>query len=146
MTQNRETWDRYYMNLAHQVKTRATCDRKHVGAVVVSKNNRVAGTGYNGSPSGMPHCNEVGCMMDDGKHCVRVVHAEVNAVMEALRRGEVYGGTLYATVFPCIRCLNVCIQAGVGRIVYEEAYRDTTQAELARAAGIVLVQLAPGQS
>jgi dCMP deaminase len=138
MSEKRQTWDEYYMTMAHAIKSRATCPRKAVGVVVVSAKNRVAGTGFNGAPSGMPHCTDVGCMMDEANHCQRVIHAEVNALLEAQRRGEIEGSTLYTTVFPCIRCLNVAIQCGIGRIVYEELYRDTTQLELAQQAGIVV--------
>lgn len=144
MTKERKSWDAYYMELAHTVKSRATCPRKDVGAVVVSSKNRVSGTGFNGAPSGMPHCSDVGCMMDEANHCQRVIHAEVNALMEALQRGEVHGSTLYTTVFPCIRCLNVAIQAGVRRIVYEEIYRNEEQVELARKAGMELEALGGG--
>lgn len=138
----RESWDSYFMKLANEVKSRATCPRKAVGAVVVTPSNKIAGTGYNGSPRGQAHCTDegVGCLMDDGNHCVRVIHAEVNAVMEALRRGEVEGSTMYVTVFPCVRCLGVMIQAGVRRVVYGELYRSAQQVELAERAGIEIVK------
>jgi dCMP deaminase len=141
MSEKRQSWDEYYMALAHNIKTRATCPRKAVGVVVVSGQNRVAGTGFNGAPSRMPHCTDVGCMMDEANHCQRVIHAEVNALLEASKRGETSGSTLYTTVFPCIRCLNVAIQCGIERIVYDEIYRDTNQLDLARQAGILVERI-----
>ena len=143
MSNTRESWDSYFMRLASDVATRATCPRKSVGAVIVSPNKKISGTGYNGSPTGQPHCTDVGCLMDGGNHCVRVIHAEVNAVLEAQRRGEVEGSTMYVTVFPCVRCLNVMIQAGVRRIVYGELYRSEEQIRVAETAGIEVVQHQP---
>src|SRR5262249_5404100 len=72
----RASWDEYFMNIAREVATRSTCDRKHVGAVLV-RDKSILATGYNGSIRGLPHCDEVGCLMEDG-HCVRTVHAEAN--------------------------------------------------------------------
>lgn len=135
----RKDWDTYFMDMAHAVKGQATCPRKEVGAVVVTRDKRIAGTGFNGAPSGMPHCHDEGCLMDDANHCTRVIHAEVNALMEALKRNEAHGSTVYVTVYPCARCLNLMIQCGVKKVVYHEVYRNTVQEELAKAASIELV-------
>lgn len=135
----RKEWERYFMDLAHVVKSQATCPRKEVGAVVVTKDKRVAGTGFNGSPSGLPHCHDEDCLMDEANHCTRVIHAEINAIMEALKRNEAHGSTVYVTVYPCVRCLNVMIQAGVKKVVYYELYRGTVQEEIAKSSGIELV-------
>ena len=81
----RASWDEYFMNIAREVGTRATCDRKHVGAVIV-RDRIILSTGYNGSIRGLPHCNDVGHMMEDG-HCVATLHAEANAIIQAARNG-----------------------------------------------------------
>ena len=78
-------WHQYFMNIAAQVATRATCQRKHVGAVIV-RDRTILSTGYNGSIRGLPHCDDVGCVMEDG-HCVSTVHAEANAILQAARNG-----------------------------------------------------------
>ena len=80
MPRERVSWENYFMNIAHEVSTRSTCNRKHVGAVVV-RNKTILSTGYNGSIKGLPHCDEVGCEMVDG-HCIRTTHAEANAILK----------------------------------------------------------------
>jgi len=117
------------MDIATQVATRATCDRKHVGAVITI-NKRIIATGYNGSISGLGHCDDIGHDMHD-THCVRTVHAEANAVADAARRGAaLMSGTAYVTALPCWLCFKLLAQAGINRIVYKEAYR--AEDELAR--------------
>lgn len=136
----RHTWDRYFMNIAREAATRATCPRKHVGAVIVRDKNIIA-TGYNGSVHRLPHCDEVGCMMEDN-HCVRTVHAEVNAIAQAARNGVgVAGATLYVTASPCWPCWKVVVNAGIVKIVFEEFYRDKRIFEAAAFLGIDLRQL-----
>ena len=81
----RADWNQYFMGIAHQAATRATCPRKHVGAVIV-RDRTVLSTGYNGSVRGLPHCEDVGCVMEDG-HCVTTVHAEANAILQAAKNG-----------------------------------------------------------
>ena len=116
------SWDRYFLDLAAQVSTRATCPRKHVGVVIVRDRNLVV-SGYNGSISGTPRCADVGCLVEND-HCVRVVHAEMNAIAQAAKNGaRVAGATLYSTVFPCWPCFKVIANAGIVRIVYGETYR-----------------------
>lgn len=122
MPTTRPTWDEYFMGLARLAATRATCDRLHVGAVLV-RDRRVIATGYNGSLPGLPHCDDVGHDLVDG-HCVRTSHAEANAVQQAARHGvSVDGATLYVTAFPCWPCARMVFGAGVRRIVYADAYR-----------------------
>src|SRR5262249_4344420 len=82
---DRVDWHTYFMNIAHQVATRATCPRKHVGAVI-ARDRTILSTGYNGSVRGLPHCEDVGCVMEDG-HCVWTVHAEANAIIQAAKNG-----------------------------------------------------------
>src|SRR5579885_1345821 len=90
----RVDWHRYFMNIASEVATRSTCDRKHVGAVIV-RDKTILSTGYNGSVRGLPHCDDVGHMMEDG-HCVATIHAEANAVIQAARNGvRLEGAEIY---------------------------------------------------
>ncbi len=136
----RLSWDEYFMSLARQVATRATCDRKHVGAVIVRDKN-ILSTGYNGSLPGLAHCDEVGHLMEDG-HCVRTLHAEANALMQAAKHGtRVEGATIYITASPCFHCFKLIASAGIGRICYAEFYRDDRIFEYARDMGIELVHM-----
>src|SRR5579872_4206736 len=122
MTQ-RTSWDQYFMDIARQVASRATCDRKHVGALLV-RDRIILSTGYNGSIRGLAHCDEVGHMMENG-HCVATVHAEANAIIQAAKNGvAIDGSTIYTTASPCWPCFKLIANAGIGRIVYGEFYRD----------------------
>ncbi|HVN31511.1 MAG TPA: cytidine/deoxycytidylate deaminase family protein [Thermoanaerobaculaceae bacterium] len=136
----RVSWDRYFMNLAVQAAARSTCPRKSVGAVVV-RDKAVLATGYNGSIRGLPHCSEVGCLMDND-HCVRTVHAEANAILQAARHGvRIDQASIYVTSSPCWDCFKLIANAGIIRVLYGEFYRDDRIAEYAREAGIELVRL-----
>ena len=115
----RKDWDKYFMDIAYKVKERSTCPRLHVGAVIV-KNKRIKGTGYNGSPSGMVHCEDEGCYLLDG-HCKRTIHAEVNCLLETSPE-EREGATLYVTHQPCQDCQKLIITSGIKRVVYVEGY------------------------
>ena len=102
------------MSIAQVVATRSTCPRKYVGAVLV-RNRTILSTGYNGSIRGMPHCTDVGHMMENG-HCVATIHAEVNAILQAARNGVVIdGGTLYVTASPCWNCFKASANSGMNR-------------------------------
>ena len=115
----RDSWDRYFMDMAFAASKRSTCNRLHVGAVIV-KNNRVKATGYNGSPAGLPHCIDDECYMHNG-HCVRCIHAEVNALLEC-SPDDKYGATIYVTDEPCSECQKLIITSGINRVVYARAY------------------------
>jgi len=118
----RKSWHDYFMDIAKLVATRSTCDRKHVGAVVV-RDRVVLTTGYNGSIAGAPHCNDEGHLMIDG-HCVRTIHAEMNAITQAAKNGiTIMGADLYVTARPCWNCFKVIANAGIEKIYYEEEYR-----------------------
>lgn len=135
-------WHRYFMNIAHQVATRSTCTRKHVGAVVV-RDKTILSTGYNGSIRGLPHCDDGGCMMEDG-HCVATVHAEANAILQAAKNGvRIEDSEIYTTASPCWGCFKLIANTGIRRIYYGEFYRDERSLEIAASAGIELVSLAP---
>jgi dCMP deaminase len=137
---SRVSWDRYFMNLAVQAATRSTCPRKSVGAVIV-RDKAILATGYNGSIRGLPHCTEVGCLVENG-HCVRTVHAEANAILQAARHGvRIESADIYVTASPCWDCFKLSVNAGVARILYGEFYRDERLQEFALAAGVVLVDL-----
>ena len=114
--QPRASWDDYFMSIAQVVATRSTCPRKYVGSVLV-RNRTILSTGYNGSIRGMPHCSDVGHMMEDG-HCVATIHAEANAIIQAARNGVMIdGATIYVTASPCWNCFKQLANAGIVRIV-----------------------------
>ncbi len=139
----RPTLDEYFMEIASVVAKRSTCLRQHVGAVIV-KDKRILATGYNGAPSGLPHCYDVGCLRDEmsvpsgeRQELCRGVHAEQNAIIQAAKFGiSVDGGTLYSTHCPCITCAKIIINAGIKRVVYGKEYADKRGLELLREAGI----------
>jgi dCMP deaminase len=135
----RAGWDEYFMSIARQVASRSTCDRKAVGAVLV-RDRAILSTGYNGSIRGLPHCDDVGHMME-GDHCVATIHAEANAIIQAARNGVRVGdATLYVTASPCWNCFKILANAGVRRIVYDEFYGDDRIVETSQQLGIELVQ------
>ena len=137
----RVSWDEYFMDIAAVIATRATCARKHVGAVIV-RDHTILSTGYNGSIRGTPHCDEAGHLMEDG-HCVRTIHAEINAVIQAARNGvRIDQGDIYVTASPCWNCFKAIANAGIRRVVFGEFYRDERIFDAARQLGIELVQLA----
>jgi dCMP deaminase len=128
------------MNIAHEAKKRSTCDRKNVGAVIV-RDRMILSTGYNGSIRGMPHCDEVGHLLEGG-HCVATIHAEANAILQAARNGvRIDGATLYTTASPCWNCFKLVANAGIVRLVYDEFYRDDRIFAVARRLGIALVSI-----
>ena len=136
----RVSWDEYFMNIAREVATRATCDRKHVGSVII-RNRTILSTGYNGSARGLPHCDDVGHMMEDG-HCVRTVHAEANAIVQAAKNGtNIEGAGIYVTASPCWNCFKLIANAGLTRIVFGEFYRDQRIYDLAMTLGIEHVDM-----
>jgi len=136
----RASWDEYFMSIARQVATRATCDRKHVGAVIV-RDRTILSTGYNGSIRGLAHCDDAGHMIEDG-HCVRTVHAEANAICQAAKNGvAIDGADIYTTASPCWSCFRLIANAGIRRICFGEFYRDPRAIELAPELGIALVDL-----
>src|SRR5688572_8118042 len=136
----RVSWDEYFMNIAREVSSRSTCPRKHVGSVIV-RDKTILSTGYNGSVRGLPHCEDSGCMIEDG-HCVRTNHAESNAIIQAAKHGSrIEEATIYVTASPCWGCFKMVANAGLRRIVYGEFYRDQRIFELSRQLGIELVHL-----
>src|SRR6476659_6704653 len=144
MAEARVDWHTYFMDIAAQVSSRSTCDRKHGGAVRV-RDRTILSTGYNGSIRGLPHCSEVGHMMENG-HCVATVHAEANAIVQAAKNGVgIEGATIYITASPCWPCFKLIANAGCKRIVYGEFYRDNRIFEYAAKLGIELVGPGPAK-
>lgn len=140
MSSDRSSWDNYFMRIATEVATRSTCDRKHVGAVIV-REKMILSTGYNGSIRGLAHCDEVGHEMENG-HCVRTVHAEANAIVQAARNGvAIDGADIYVTASPCYNCFKLIANAGISRVFYGEFYRDDRIRTHAKEAGIELIHL-----
>ena len=129
---HRKSWDEYFMEIAEIVKTRSTCLRRQVGAVIV-KDNRIITTGYNGAPSGLKHCTEIGgCerarlnIPSGQRHeLCRALHAEQNAIIQAAKLGiSIDGATLYCTHQPCVLCAKIIVNSGIRRVVYGEGYPD----------------------
>ncbi|MGC8783765.1 MAG: deoxycytidylate deaminase [Armatimonadota bacterium] len=143
MADTRPSWDEYFMRIAKEVATRATCPRRSVGAVIVL-DRRILTTGYNGAPHGLAHCTEVGCKIVDG-HCQRALHAEQNAILQAALNGvSTRGATVYVTCQPCNACAKMIINAGIERVVFEGDYPDPFAMELFEEAGLELVRLRDG--
>ena len=143
MTEQRPSWDEYFMQITQQVARRSTCLRRHVGAVIV-KDKRILSTGYNGAPSGFAHCSETGCMREnlhipsgERQEICRGLHAEQNAIIQAALHGvSVAGADLFCTHQPCITCAKMIINAGISRIVIRDSYGDALAADMLREAGI----------
>jgi dCMP deaminase len=136
----RVDWNQYFMNIAREVASRSTCPRKHVGAVVV-RDRRILSTGYNGSLRGLAHCDDVGCLMEDG-HCIATVHAEANAILQAAMNGvRIEGGEIYTTASPCWNCFKLIANAGLRAVYFGEFYREKRILEYSERIGIDLVGL-----
>ena len=131
----RPDWDEYFLKLAMLASERSTCPRMHCGCVLANNKN-VISTGYNGSIPGDEHCEDAGCMVVDN-HCVRTVHAEMNALVQAAKRGHaVEGATAYVTNMPCTTCAKALITAGIKRVVVFSDYHDTLATDFFAKAGV----------
>jgi dCMP deaminase len=137
----RPNWDEYFLKLAMLASERATCPRMHCGCVLVKDKNVIA-TGYNGSIPGDEHCEDAGCIIVEN-HCVRTVHAEMNALIQAARRGHgVEGASAYVTNMPCTTCAKSLITAGVQRVVIFSDYHDTMAEKFFSKAGVAIDRIA----
>ena len=140
------------MSIAGQVSTRSTCLRRSVGCIIVVE-KRIVSSGYNGAPSGLPHCEEVGCLREsrgvapgERHELCRGLHAEQNAIIQAALHGTaVRGGTLYCTHKPCVLCTKMLINAGIVRVYYREGYEDELADEMAREAGMLVERISGGE-
>jgi len=138
----RLTADEYFMKVAVVVASRATCPRRQVGAVVVRDGN-ILSTGYNGAVRGATHCIESGCLLEH-EHCVRAVHAEANALIQAARHGVCTDrADMYSTTQPCRQCAKLIVNAGITKVVYGSYYGEEQGLELLRSAGVKVVYLRP---
>lgn len=137
----RITWDQFFMAQSHLLALRSTCTRLAVGATIV-RDRRIMAGGYNGSISGGEHCIDHGCYVVDN-HCVRTVHAEMNALLQCAKYGITVGGAdLYVTHFPCLPCTKSIIQAGISRLYYAQDYKNNSYAiELLNKAGVEIIHV-----
>lgn len=150
---NRPTWDEYFMEIARLVASRSTCLRRQVGAVMVKDKNILA-TGYNGTPTGIRHCAEVGCLRQqlnvpsgERHELCRGLHAEQNAIIQAAKHGtSIEGATLYCNTMPCIICSKMVINAGIKRVVYLSGYPDQLAEEMIRESGVLVEKYEEPQS
>jgi len=139
----RPSWEEYFMDITHLVSKRSTCLRRQVGAVVV-KDKKILATGYNGAPSRLQHCLDVGCLRQqqgipsgERHELCRGLHAEQNAIIQAAYHGvAIRGATLYCTTYPCTICSKMIINAGIERIIYEEGYADALAGRMLKESGI----------
>jgi dCMP deaminase len=136
------------MDIACLVARRSTCRRRQVGAVVV-RDKRILATGYNGAPTGLPHCLDIGCLREElgiasgERHeLCRGLHAEQNVIIQAAYHGvSIKDATLYCTNLPCSICSKMLINAGIRAIKYKEGYADTMAEEMLAAARVRLTQI-----
>lgn len=143
----RPSWDEYFMELAHVVASRSTCLRRKVGAVLV-KDKNILTTGYNGTPSGLRHCDETGCLREKLKipsgqqhEICRGLHAEQNAIIQAAKHGvNISGSTLYTTDSPCVICAKMVLASGIRTIYFAKGYPDELALEMFKEAGVALVE------
>lgn len=136
----RPTREATFMEIANVLAERSTCIRAKVGVVIV-RDNRIISTGYAGSPKGMPHCEDVGCVPGPDGGCIRTVHAEANAIAFAAKHGVALDkATMYTTLAPCYACAKLIINAGITVVVYGEPYRDTNGVDILRERKVNVVQ------
>jgi dCMP deaminase len=144
----RPSWDEYFMDITALVAQRSTCLRRHVGAILV-RDKRIITTGYNGAPSRIAHCLDVGCLREqmgipsgERHELCRALHAEQNAIIQAAIHGvSIKGASLYCTNMPCSICTKMLINAQIEAIYYKEGYSDPLADELLAEAGIVPEQI-----
>ena len=144
----RPSWDEYFLDMARVIASRSTCLRRSVGALLV-RDKRILATGYNGAPTNLPHCAEVGCRREqlgiasgERQEICRGLHAEQNAIIQGALHGvSVRGSVLYCTTQPCAICAKMLINAGIERIVYEGDYADQLSLEMLQQAGVQLVHI-----
>ena len=144
----RPPWPEYFMSITKMVAKRSTCLRREVGAILV-KDKRILATGYNGAPSGLKHCEEVGCLRKDSSipsgtrhELCRGLHAEQNAIIQAAYHGSrIQGATLYCTNKPCVICSKMIINAGIEKVYFEEGYDDPLADQMLDDARIEILRL-----
>lgn len=145
---SRPSWETYFMDITALVARRSTCLRRAVGALLV-KDKRILATGYNGAPSGIKHCVEVGCLREElnvasgERHeLCRGIHAEQNAIIQAALHGvSIKGATLFCTNLPCSICAKMIINAGIKRIYYRSGYADQMSGDMFKESGVEVIKL-----
>ena len=149
--EERLSWDDYFMEITKLVARRSTCMRRHVGAVIV-RDRRILATGYNGAPRGLRHCSETGCLREkmnipsgQNQELCRGLHAEQNAIIQSALFGvSIENSQIYTVTQPCVVCAKMIINAGIKRIVFDEAYPDPLSEELIKESGIELINIKSG--
>ncbi len=144
----RPSWDEYFLSIADLVSQRSTCLRRKVGAVIVKDKNILA-TGYNGPPSGFPHCEEIGCLREElgvpsgQRHeLCRGLHAEQNAIIQAAKHGiSINGSIIYCTHMPCVICIKMIINSGIKEVVFREGYPDELSERFIRESKLIVRRL-----
>jgi dCMP deaminase len=137
---SRPSWDEYFLKVAMLVSERSTCPRMHCGCVLV-KDKQILSTGYNGSIPGDAHCEDEGCMIVDN-HCVRTIHAEMNAVLQCSAHGvNTKDATAYITNMPCTTCAKALIIAGIKEVVIFSDYHDTLAEDFFKRANVKIRRL-----
>jgi dCMP deaminase len=145
MKNSRPDWDSYFMEIASIVSKRSTCTRRNVGALIV-KNKRILATGYNGAPTGLKHCMDLGCIREqmniapgERHELCRGLHAEQNAIIQAAYHGvTINSAQLYCTHLPCSICIKMLINAGIEKIYYLEGYPDDLASKLMDESSIII--------
>lgn len=146
---DRPTWDEYFMEIADVVAKRSNCVSRKVGAVI-TVDNQIVSTGYNGAPKGLHHCIDAGgCLRKLNKiesgtrqEVCRAAHAEQNAIISAAVKGvSVKGGTLYTNTYPCSICTRMIINAEIKKIVYDSDYSDPLAKDMLDESGIKVLRL-----
>jgi len=134
-------WNQFFMAQSHLIANRSTCSRLAVGAIIV-RDRRMISAGYNGSISGGAHCSDEGCYIIDG-HCVRTIHAEMNAILQCAKFGVLtQGAEIYVTHFPCLQCCKAIIQSGITTVYYANDYKNHPYAiELFESAKVEMVRV-----
>ncbi len=149
---SRPSWDEYFMQVTRVVGSRSTCLRRQLGAVIV-KDKRILSTGYNGPPSGLDHCLDVGCLRQQMEipsgerfELCRGLHAEQNAIIQAAYHGvSIRDSVIYSSAQPCVTCAKMIINSGIKRIIYEEEYPDALSRRLLAEAGIDMIRFKEGE-
>ena len=141
--QKRPSWDEYFLEMAKLISKRSTCLRRSVGAVAV-RDKRILATGYNGAPSGLAHCGDIGCLREklnipsgQRQELCRGLHGEQNVIIQAvIHKVDLKDSTLYVTNQPCITCTKMLISAGIKKIVILDGYPDELARRMLKEAGI----------
>ncbi len=144
----RPSWDEYFLEVADLVAKRSTCLRRHVGAVAV-RNKRILATGYNGSPPGLVHCLDIGCLREklgvpsgQRQELCRALHAEQNVIIQAgIHKVDLTGATIYVVNHPCVICSKMLISVGIKEVVIKESYPDALAKKMLKEAGIKVRKL-----